>query len=202
MIRSNDRHARRDVIRGGAGALLAALAGCTGGTTGTSTGTATPDPATDADPQTTATEGDEGAGWRSLELTDVRTDESFTVREFAGRPVLLEFFAVWCPVCTRQQQQVGGLVDRMDDLVPISINVDPNEDAARVRSHLEDHDFDWRYAVAPSSMTRALIDEFGTVISNPPAAPVIRVCPDGTASLVEGRGLKSIGDLEAAFDGC
>jgi cytochrome oxidase Cu insertion factor (SCO1/SenC/PrrC family) len=187
------------VIRGGTGALLAALAGCTSGTGGST-------PATDADPTTdteSAATADGGTdGWRSTELTDVRTDEPFTVDEFAGRPVLLEFFAVWCPVCTRQQRQVGGLVDRMDDLVPISLNVDPNEDVARVRDHLDEHDFDWRYAVAPSSMTKALVDEFGTVISNPPAAPVVRVCGDGEAALVEGRGLKSIGDLEAAFERC
>ncbi|MFB6351225.1 MAG: SDR family NAD(P)-dependent oxidoreductase, partial [Bradymonadaceae bacterium] len=40
------------------------------------------------------------ASWRTVDLTDVRTGEAFTISQFEGRPVLLEFFAVWCPKCT------------------------------------------------------------------------------------------------------
>jgi thiol-disulfide isomerase/thioredoxin len=216
MVSGTGNRSRRNVIRGGAGVLLAALAGCTSGSspagddgTDGTTASATEQPANDgssgtttADTTETAATADAADDWRSVELTDVETGSSFTVAGFGGRPVLVEFFAVWCPVCTNQQREVATLVDRMDDLVAISVNVDPNEDAARVRDHLDSHEFDWYYAVAPSSMTRALVDEFGAVVTNAPAAPVVRICADGTAALVEGRGLKSADALEAAFERC
>ena len=193
---------RRDVLRGGVGAVLAALAGCTSGADdgGGGSGTTTP---TAADATTTTTGPPPAVtDWRAVELTDVTTSETFSIEGFAGRPVLVEFFAVWCPVCTSQQEEMGALVDRTDDLVAVSLNVDPNEDAEQVSEHASEHGFDWHYAVAPSSMTRALVEEFGTVVTNAPAAPVVTVCPGGGASLVEGRGVKSADDLAAAFDRC
>lgn len=198
MESTGDGRSRRTVLQGGVGALLAALAGCTSGVGSGATG---PTAGGTADPESTATPAAE-TDWRAVELTDVTTDETFTVQSFSGRPVLVEFFAVWCPVCTSQQREVRALVERMDDLVAISINVDPNEDAAQVREHIEEQGFDWHYAVSPPAMTKALIEEFGSVVSNAPAAPVVRICPDGSASLVEGRGLKPADDLEAAFGQC
>jgi cytochrome oxidase Cu insertion factor (SCO1/SenC/PrrC family) len=200
MTHTGVRRSRRAVIRAGAGALVAALAGCTG-TDGSGGSSPTAGGGGDADTAATATPTAVD-DWRAADLTDVVTGETFTVDSFGTRPVLVEFFAVWCPVCTSQQQEVGTLVDRRDDLVAVSLNVDPNEDAEQVREHAAEHGFDWHYAVAPSSMTRALVDEFGPVVTNAPAAPVVRVCPDGAAALVEGRGLKSADELDAAFERC
>lgn len=155
------------------------------------------------EPESMATATSTSGSWRETALTDVRTGESFTVAQFADRPVLLETFAVWCPTCTRQQQQLVRLRARRDDVVVITLDVDPNEDAEKVREHLETHeDFDWRYAVAPSAMTRSLIDEFGTVIANPPAAPIVRVCPDGTAKHIDQRGVKSAETLAGHLARC
>lgn len=186
------------MLGGGAGAFPTALAGCTSRTGG---GASAPTAGGSAATESTATPV-AATDWRAVELTDVITDETFTLEAFSGQPVLVEFFAVWCPVCTSQQRAMGTLVDRRDDVVAVSVNVDPNEDTEQVREHAAEHGFDWRYAVSPPSMTKALIEEFGPVVSNAPAAPVVRICPNGGASLVEGRGLKSADDLEAAFDRC
>lgn len=140
--------------------------------------------------------------WRSIPLTDVRTGEEFTVDQFAGQPILLESFAVWCPVCTAQQRSIASLLDRRDDVVAISLNTDPNEDADAVRKHVEKQGFGWRYTVAPSSMTERLIDAFGFIITNAPSAPVVRICPDGEAALVRGGGAKSAATLADAIDEC
>lgn len=183
---------RRDVVGAGAG-LLTTLAGCVSGD---------PAPATEGspsadDPATAA------SSWRATELTDVATGQPFAIQQFEGRPALLEFFAVWCPVCTSQQRVLGDIVDRPDAPVVISLNTDPNEDADRVREYLERHPaFDWRYAVLPASVTKALVDEFGSVIATPPAAPIVRVCPGGDADLVDGRGVKSADALLAAVEQC
>lgn len=190
------------MIRGGVSVLLAALAGCAGSSRSANT-PETGGTSTDADSAGMETSTPSAVDdWRAVELTDVTTGEAFTVSGFGGRPVLVEFFAVWCPVCTSQQQELGTLVERRDDLVAISLNVDPNEDAEQVREHAEKKGFDWRYAVSPPAMTKALIDEFGTVVTNAPAAPVVRICPDRTAALVDGRGLKSADALAASFDSC
>lgn len=160
------------------------------------------------EPTTAATTAEPGtptaqSTWRELELTDALSGETFTVQQFEGQPVLLEFFAVWCPVCTAQQKAVRDALAERPDLVPISINVDPNEGDAQVRQHVESHEgFDWRYAVASSTLTHRLIQAFGVVITNPPAAPVVRVCPDASAALLDGRGVKSAETLLASFESC
>ena len=101
------------------------------------------------------------AAWLAIELTDVRTGESFTIAEFADTPVLLESFAVWCPICTNQQKQVRALHETVgDEVISIALNTDPNEDRAKVVAHLERHGFDWRYAVAPPELILALKEEF------------------------------------------
>ena len=41
--------------------------------------------------------------WMDIELEDALTGEVFRVRDFVGRPILLESFAVWCSICLRQQ---------------------------------------------------------------------------------------------------
>ena len=136
------------------------------------------------------------AAWMQVTLTDVNSGETFTVAEFAGTPVLLESFAVWCPVCTSQQRQLAELARRTGDrVVIISLDTDPNEDAALVQRHTAQHGFDWRYAVAPAELTRALIAEYGAVIASAPSAPMVLVCANLQTRLLR-RGVKRAATLE------
>lgn len=147
----------------------------------------------------TTAEGDASMGWQSTELTDVRSDETFSVSEFDG-PVVVETFAVWCPKCTKQQNQLRGLATD-DDVTVVSINVDPNEDAQKVAEHANQNGFGWNYAVAPTEMTKSLTDAFGPTVLNAPSSPVIVVCPDGSASMLES-GIKSTSEIETAVEDC
>lgn len=122
--------------------------------------------------------------WREVPLEDVSTGETFTVAELE-KPVLVETFAVWCPTCTRQQKEVQEL-HRQSGITSVSLDTDPNEDAAKIRQHLNRHGFDWRYAVAPSELTRSLVREHGRVMVNPPSAPMVLVCENGTRKLPTG----------------
>ena len=53
-----------------------------------------------------ATSNDEGLPWMNTELKDVRIGETFKISDFRGEPVLVESFAVWCPTCTKQQNEI------------------------------------------------------------------------------------------------
>lgn len=141
----------------------------------------------DSDGRADGTDETDGAGdadeelpeWMTTDLEDVTTGETFSLAPFEV-PVLLETFAVWCPDCLDQQRESKQFHDQTDlDVESVALNVDPNEDADVVRRHVEDHGFDWHFAVAPGPMTRSLVDEFGDSIAHPPASPIVLVCSDG-----------------------
>ena len=139
--------------------------------------------------------------WTDITLEDVTTGETFKISDFRGKKVVLETFAVWCSICTKQQKEIKKLHGRIgDDFVSITVGVDPNEDADKVRAHVKRNGFDWLYAVASPEMTRSLIDEFGTMVINAPAAPIIIIDEDGEARLL-GRGIKSVEKLEKEIKG-
>lgn len=134
-------------------------------------------------------------GWRDIALKDVRTGKSFRISDF-DKPVLLESFAVWCPTCTKQQKELKNLHEEIgDDVVSIALNTDPNEDEAKVLEHVERNGFDWYYAVAPSEMTRSLIEEFGINFVNAPQAPVALICNENNARFLP-NGVKDVDDLK------
>ncbi len=85
-----------------------------------------------------------------VSLTNVNTGESFKISDFAGKVVLVENLAMWCPNCKKQQEQVKILneVLGMDsDLISIGFDVDPNENAADLKKYTDSNGFDWVYAV-------------------------------------------------------
>ena len=151
-----------------------------------------------------ATDDEEPAvAWLATELTDVSTGETFTLAEFAGTPVLLESFAVWCPICTNQQKQVRALHEEVgDEVVSIALNTDPNEDHDKVAAHIARHGFDWRYAVAPAELILALKEEFGVGILNAPSAPMVLICPDQNVREMLKRGVKRPAFLQEQVAAC
>ena len=146
------------------------------------------------------------AVWLQTELTDVNSGETFTLADFAGTPILLESFAVWCPVCLSQQLQIEGLHSTPISFVSVSVDTDPHESAAEVVCHTPHHgfaDYDhWHYAVAPVALTRALVSAFGPVVASVPSAPVILICADQSARLLRS-GVKRVAELEQELQrGC
>jgi len=126
--------------------------------------------------------GGSGASWQTTELTDVLTEETFSVDGLGG-PVVVQSFAVWCPKCQRQSEELSKIGE---SATVVGLNTDPNEDAEKVRQHAERNGFDWRFAVAPTEMTQSLVDEFGTTVTNAPSTPIIVACDDGVAEFFAG----------------
>lgn len=147
-------------------------------------------------PQGTNT--DQG-NWQEVELNDVNSGETFTISEL-DKPLLVETFAVWCPTCTNQQNEIKKLHNE-SNITSVSLDVDPNEDEQQIRRHTEENGFDWRYAISPSKLTRMLVNEYGTTVANPPSAPVILVCDNSTRRL--DNGVKSSSRLQSEVEkGC
>jgi len=135
--------------------------------------------------------------WMNFELTDVRTGETFKITDFQGEPILLETFAVWCPTCTAQQQQIKGLHNEVgDDVVSISIDTDPSEDADKIIAHTNANGFTWYYAISPIEMTQSLISDFGNSIISAPSAPMVLICEDLSYRKLGGFGVRSVDKLK------
>jgi peroxiredoxin len=140
--------------------------------------------------------------WKDTTLTDVQGN-TFKVSDFQGKPVLLESFAVWCPTCTKQQKEIMKLHEELGDgFVSIALATDPNEDKQKVMEHAEKNNLDLTYVISPPSFTQNLISEFGVVIANAPAVPVILVCENQESRLLQ-NGLKSPQELKEEIEkGC
>ncbi|MBS3080228.1 TlpA family protein disulfide reductase [Candidatus Pacearchaeota archaeon] len=142
--------------------------------------------------------------WMNIELKDVRTGETFKISDFEGKPVLIESFAVWCPICTKQQKEIKKLHEEISDsVVSISLDTDPNEDESKILNHIQENGFDWYYAISPIEMTQSLINEFGNSIINAPSAPVVLICEDGSFRKLSGSGSRNVDKLKEEIEkGC
>lgn len=136
----------------------------------------------EADASTNGT-GDDGTetAWRTAELTDVTTDETFAIADIDS-PVLVHPFAIWCSTCNSQNEEIDALQRAQPhEVVQLNIGDDEGRDdvaAYATENGYADHS---RFAVAPANVAGALVDEFGPTAVSPPQSPVIVVCPDGSA---------------------
>ena len=126
--------------------------------------------------------------WFDMELKDVRTGESFTMNDFAGKVVLVETMAMWCPNCLIQANEVRKMHDALgnpEDLVSVSLDVDINEDEASLKKYVEENGFDWRFSVAPLLVARALGNLYSAQYLNPPISPMLIIDRNGEVHLLE-----------------
>jgi cytochrome oxidase Cu insertion factor (SCO1/SenC/PrrC family) len=132
---------------------------------GSSPSTLTPEPARSLQRATETPE------WFDIELTDVQTGETFTMNDYAGKVILVETMAMWCPNCTVQANEVRNLHEILgnpDDLISVSLDVDVNEDAASLKEYSEGYGFEWHFAIAPLKVARALGNLYTAQYLNPP----------------------------------
>ena len=127
------------------------------------------------------------AQWQDTPLTDVRTGETFTLTDFAGKTVFVETMATWCTSCLRQLTNVAEAKGQLEqagneDIVFVAISVETNLDPASLQAYSEEHGFDWHFAVATPELLRALVDNFGRSVTVPPATPHFVMFADGSVS--------------------
>jgi thiol-disulfide isomerase/thioredoxin len=120
--------------------------------------------------------------WFKIAMTDARTGNPFTINDFAGKVVLIETIAQWCPNCLFQQGETRKLrqqLDNSEDLILISLDVDVHEDQASLKQYTTDFGFDWRFAVAPPEVARALGNLYSAEYLNPPLDPMLLIDRQG-----------------------
>jgi len=117
-----------------------------------------------------------------MELTDVVTGEIFTMNDFAGRVVLLETMAMWCPNCLVQAAEVRELHEALggnEDLITVSLDVDVNEDGVALKDYVEQYGLTGRFAIAPLLVARALGNLYSAQYLNPPLSPMLIIDREG-----------------------
>jgi cytochrome oxidase Cu insertion factor (SCO1/SenC/PrrC family) len=159
----------------------------------------TPSTFTPESPQATATSTPD---WFNIELIDVSTGEPFTINDFAGKVVLVETMAIWCPNCVVQANEVRNmhkLLGDPGDVISVSLDVDLHEDQAALKEYAEGYGFDWRFAVAPLEVARALGNLYSAQYLNPPLSPMLIIDRDGNVHQLE-YGLKDAETLQKSLE--
>jgi cytochrome oxidase Cu insertion factor (SCO1/SenC/PrrC family) len=126
--------------------------------------------------------------WFSTSLTDARTGESFTINDFTGKVVLVETMAMWCPTCLFQANEVRKLhklLGNPDDLISVSLDVDLHEEQDALREYVQEFGFEWRFAIAPLEVQRALGNLYNAEYLNPPLSPMLIIDRDGNVHQLE-----------------
>jgi cytochrome oxidase Cu insertion factor (SCO1/SenC/PrrC family) len=143
------------------------------------------------------------AAWLGTPLIDASTDAPFQITDYHGKVVLIETMAVWCTNCRAHQEETRGLESQMmeqtNDLVIVSLDIDPNEDQVALKKYAEATGFPWIFAVAPPELVRTIGNTYGDQFLNPPSTPVLIIDRDGVAHPLP-FGLKSTQDLVTAVE--
>jgi thiol-disulfide isomerase/thioredoxin len=121
--------------------------------------------------------------WFNIKMTDVRSGKTFTIHDFAGKVVLIQTMAQWCPTCQEQQDRVKemhNLLNNTKDLISVSLDTDINEDEASLKAYAAKLGYDWYFAVAPRDIARALGNLYSAEYLNPPLSPMLIIDRQGS----------------------
>ena len=172
------------------------LSACAGGAQADRISTLVPEStAVSAEPATTPE-------WFDMELTDVQTGKTFTMNNYAGKVVLLETMAMWCPNCLMQAGAVQKLHEALgdpEDLISVSLDVDLNEDATSLKEYASQYGLDWHFAIAPLEVARALGNLYTAQYLNPPLSPMLIIDREGNVHHLE-YGIKDVETLKKIIE--
>ncbi len=129
-----------------------------------------------------------GKAWATAALTDVATGEQFSIADLAGKPVFVETMAIWCSNCRAQQDRFTRAFARLPagSAEYVVLTVEPSETAKDLARYKAESGFAGRYVVAGKALSKALRDEFGTNVLNPPSVPVVFISPEGEVEFSTG----------------
>jgi thiol-disulfide isomerase/thioredoxin len=134
--------------------------------------------------------------WQTTMLFDISTNEGFSLAQFDGQVVIVEMMAGECNPCDRQHREIIDVLESFEDqVVAVSISVQPGEDPRVVSEHLEQLGVTWRVAVMGPDLVPLMVSEFGEGVFDIDSTPVILIGPDGDSILTDS-GLKRAFEIE------
>jgi thiol-disulfide isomerase/thioredoxin len=159
-------------------------------------------PTTTFEPIPTVNPNPTNPPWFDVELTDVNSGSTFRISDFAGKVVLVEMIAVWCPTCQGEMSQVQQLHETYGqdgDLITVTLDVDVNEDAPLLKKFAETNKFTWRIAIAPAEIGRFMAANYDPNYINPPTQPMLIIDKKGGVWGLP-FGIKSATSLQKTLD--
>ena len=87
------------------------------------------------------------SGWKTATLIDANTGKNFTLSQFAGKVVVLQFMAVYCQFCLAESRQLVSVQQSFStngqagQVVVVSVDVDPNENLGQLQSYVSQNHF-------------------------------------------------------------
>ena len=109
-----------------------------------------------------------------------------SLRQYRGKVVLLDFWAVWCGPCLGEMPNVKRVYDTYKDQGFDIIGVSLDADEARLRNYLKENDIQWRQIFSGQKWESPLVQQY-RIRAIP--APCL-IARDGTLISREARGLK------------
>ena len=91
----------------------------------------------------------QAAGSEAPPFTLTSTDgTNFSLSDYRGKVVVLDLMATWCPVCPHEMPELSKLRQEYDDVVILTISVDPTEQEENLRHFRETYspNADWPFA--------------------------------------------------------
>ncbi len=87
------------------------------------------------------------SAWKNAPLTDANTGKNFTLGQFAGKVVVLQFMAVYCTYCLAESHQLVSVQQsfasngQAAQVVIVSVDVDPNENLGYLQQYVSQNHF-------------------------------------------------------------
>lgn len=122
--------------------------------------------------------------WLSVPILNVKSNEQITFADYHGKTVVVEAMAVWCGECFYQQTQAAEALAQLnrDDVVYISLDIDPNGEPSLLADYAANNQFDWTFARSNRDLMEPLIAQFGRTITVPSNMPIFFISPTGQVS--------------------
>ena len=80
--------------------------------------------------------------------------------DYKGRPVLVNFWATWCPPCLAEMPLIQTFAEKhADDLIILAINA--GEEESLVRQFIDQHDLDLNFLLDPSNSAAVKFHVYG-----------------------------------------
>ncbi len=93
------------------------------------------------------------SAWKTASLTNAAAGQSFTLSQFSGKIIVLQFLATYCQYCLAEGHQLASVQSSLagnsgasGGVVIISVDVDPSENLDQLKNYVQQNGFG-----APSS---------------------------------------------------